>query len=567
MSLFRHPRRVWHVIVVVVQFFVAPRLRLGRYAGVPRPVRLRLALERLGGAWIKLGQMLAMRLDILPAAYCDELFKLLDRVEPFAYDRVRDIIARELGDVPEVIFESFEPESFAAASIGQVHRATLPSGERVAVKVQRPGIAEALDADISLMYAVARVLDWTHLGGATRTREIIDEFARWTADELDYLVEARQAILMYEHARGEPLERIPRVYRRYSTSRVLTAELIEGVPMVDIIVAIRDGDEAYLARLAADGHDLDRIVLHLDWNMLNQVYVFGYFHADLHPANLYVLADDVIGYIDFGIVGRLTDRVRSSLTRYSRLLFGGNVDTAIDELLRWLPPSATSDASGARRQLIRDHEAFLYETAGSRGSDDQAEAGPPLDRLGNPYLRLAVSIMKTVRIHQLNLSANVLAYLRMLVMLGILRHQLARDYEVAPTAQRFFRNLTRQQTIEWLDPRLNLQRMQAGAERIGRAIEFVEFLETQEPAIRATTTSLVGIRARISAGRRRLVRLGMATLLVAAALYIVLADPEGTRSWLPTGLPYAWVHGGLLILLVVLIVVLVQHVRHLGRAD
>ncbi len=552
---------------MVVQLFLAPRLRLGRYVDVDPPVRLRLALERLGGAWVKLGQMLAMRLDILPAAYCDELFKLLDRVEPFSYDHVRDIIARELGDVPEVVFQSFDTESFAAASIGQVHRATLPTGERVAVKVQRPGIAQALEADISLMYAVARVLDWTHLGGATRTRQIIDEFARWTVDELDYLVEARQAILMYEHAQGEPLERIARVYRRYSTSRVLTAELIEGIPMVDIMIAVRDENEAYLAGLAAAGHDLERIVLHLDWNMLNQVYVFGYFHADLHPANLYVLDDDVIAYVDFGIVGRLADRVRSSLTRYSRLLFSADVDAAIDELLRWLPPSSTSDASAARRQLIRDHEAFLYETAGSRGTAAQAEAGPPLGRLGNPYLRLAVNIMKTVRIHQLNLSANVLAYLRMLVMLGILRHQLARDYDVATTAQRFFRELTRQQTIEWLDPRLNLQRMQAGAERVSRAIEFVEFLETQEPAIRTATTSLIGIRARIRAGRRRLVRLGIATLLAAAALYVVLADSEGTRSWLPAGLPYAWVHGGLLILLVVLIITLIQHVRHLDRAD
>ena len=141
---------------------------------------------------------------------------------------------------------SSRTESFAAASIGQVHRATLRSGEAVAVKVQRPGIREALQADIELMYATSRLLDWIGVFGATRSRQVIEEFARWTADELDYTVEARQAVLLYQHARGEPLERIARVYREYSTPRVLTTEFIEGIPLVDIIVALREHDAAYL---------------------------------------------------------------------------------------------------------------------------------------------------------------------------------------------------------------------------------------------------------------------------------------------------------------------------------
>ena len=139
---------------------------------------------------------------------------------------------------------------------------------------------------------------------------------RFVADELDYLVEARQAVLLWEHSRGDKLERIARVYRDYTTSRVLTTEFIDGVPLIEIMIARREGNRAYLDALAADGHDLDRIVRHLDWNMLNQVYVFGYFHADLHPANLFILPGDAIGYVDFGIVGQLPDRVRDSLTRY-----------------------------------------------------------------------------------------------------------------------------------------------------------------------------------------------------------------------------------------------------------
>ena len=245
-------------------------------------MRVRLALEQLGGAWVKFGQMLAMRYDLLPAPYCDELFGLLNQVAPFPYDQVREIIRHELGDVPEVVYRSFEPESFAAASIGQVHRAVLPTGEAVAVKVQRPRIRETLKADIDLMYALTWLFDRSHLFGASRSRTVIDEFARWTGDELDYLVEARQAMTLHEHAGRGDRERIARVYREYTTSRVLTSELIEGVPLIDVMVALRSGDTAFLEHFRANGHDLDRVVRNLDWNMLNQVYVSGYFLSLIH---------------------------------------------------------------------------------------------------------------------------------------------------------------------------------------------------------------------------------------------------------------------------------------------
>ena len=147
-TLIRHPRRVWHVLATFFISFGAPAMHLPGSDRRSRPVRLRLAFERLGGAWIKLGQMLALRFDLLPAAYCDELFKLLNQVAPFSYPEVAAIIRSELGADPETVFRSFAPASFAAASIGQVHRAVLHSGETVAVKVQRPRIHEILGADI-----------------------------------------------------------------------------------------------------------------------------------------------------------------------------------------------------------------------------------------------------------------------------------------------------------------------------------------------------------------------------------------------------------------------------------
>ncbi|MFL5778756.1 MAG: ABC1 kinase family protein [Chloroflexota bacterium] len=565
-TFLRHPRRVSRVLAVLFRRFVWPALPLHGKPAETGPERMRLALEELGGAWIKLGQMLAMRFDLLPPAYCDELFKLLNQVRPFAYPQVRQIIERELGEPPETVFREFEEQSFAAASIGQVHRAVLQSGDRVAVKVQRPNIRESMQADIDLMYAVGGLIDFLRLFGATHSRAVIDEFARWTADELDYLVEARQAVLLYEHARGERLERIAKVYRDYTTSRVLTTELIEGVPVIEIIRATREGNRAYLRSLADAGYDLDRIARHLDWNMLNQVYVYGYFHADLHPANLFVLPGDAIGYVDYGIVGQLPDGVRQSLIRYSWLLFGGDVDNAIGELMRWLAPTAGTDPALARRQLVNAHQAFIYEMSGISEGDRSERRNRERPR-DNPYSKLAVDIMKTIRLNHLTLSSSVVAYLKMLVMLGTLRHELAMDYDLSSNVRRFFSRLMRQQTVGWLDPRLAMDRLYAGTVRLRRASDLLEFLEDQQPVILEAERSLFGFRRRLRRATRRLLAIGAAVLLVGSALFAILEDPQGARRVLPAQMSYDSIHLGLVILLVVSIVWLIAEVRRFARVD
>jgi len=565
---------------VLISAFVLPALPFRR-SDAGGPVRTRAALEQLGGAWIKLGQMLALRFDLLPAAYCDELFKLLNEVAPFPYAQVEEIVRQELGGAPDVIFRSFATQPFAAASIGQVHRAVLPTGELVAVKVQRPHIRELLRTDLDLMYAVARVLDWTHPLGATRSRQVVDEFARWTADELDYLIEARQAALLHEQSRGERRERIARVYRAYTTSRVLTSELIDGIPLIEIVAAVRQGNGTYLSALKERGYDLHAVVRHLDWNMLNQVYVFGCFHADLHPANLYVLPGNAIGYVDFGIIGQLPEAVRASLTRYSWLLFQGDLEAAIRELMRWLAPSPATDIADARQQLVRVHEAFLYEL-GPDASDTSggAAARPPLPgpvppgsppgsagrAAENPYSRLAVDVLQTIRRHDLTLAPGVVAYLKMLVTLGALRHQLAPDYDLPALARRFFGRLLQQQGAAWFDPRLALGRAYEGSYRLGRALEFVELLEAQAPLISAAGDTFFGVRHSLQTVRRQVIGLGGAALVVGAVLYVVLANPDGTRAVVPSQVPYTWVQYGLLFLLVLLILAIARQGRRLSRA-
>ncbi len=175
--------------------------------------------------------------------------------------------------------------------------------------------------------------------------------------------------------------------------------------------------------------------------------------------------------------------------------------------------------------------------------------------------------MKTIRTHELTFSPSIVAYLKMLVMLGTLRHQLSIEYDLAVQVRRFFSRLIRQQATAILDPRLAMDRLYGGAIRLGRAIDFVEFLESQQAFITDAQSSLFGFRRRMRSVRRRLISLGMAALLVGAVLYIVLANPDGTQEVMPREVPYPLLHITLLVVLLVIVGAIVQHIRGLGRED
>jgi predicted unusual protein kinase regulating ubiquinone biosynthesis (AarF/ABC1/UbiB family) len=277
-----------------------------------------------------------------------------------------------------------------------------------------------------------------------------------------------------------------------------------------------------------------------------------------------VLPGDAIGYVDFGIVGQLPNRVRDSLTRYSWSLFRGEVEGAVRELMRWLAPGPATDVQAARSHLIRVHQAFLYDTVASRTRSTVGAPGPARNPSDNPYSKLAVDILDTMRVHELQLSQSILAYLKMQVTLGALRHQLAIEYDLQENVRQFVRRLVRQQGMAWLDPRRSLDRVFAGVGQIQRALEFVEFAESMEPVIVEATDTVLGFRRRMRTFKRRLVSLGIGVLLVGGALYVVLAFRDETEQMLPRELPYPLLHYGLLALLVLLTVGIVQNMRRMG---
>ena len=261
--------------------------------------RFRMLLNDLGPTFVKLGQILSTRADLLPAEYIEELSSLQDQVPPISLELVRTQIRASFDRDPEELFKAIEPEPMAAASIAQVHRATTLQGDEVVVKVQRPGISDQIRADLSVLRYLARLLEAVvEETGIYTPVGIVDEFDRAIHEELDFLNEAANIRAFYENNRERKFLKIPKVYDELSNRTVLTLEYLRGVKIRQINLA--EHDRATLARHIIEG-------------AFRQLFEDGLFHGDPHPGNILVLEGEVLGLLDFGLVGRLTKKMQETL--------------------------------------------------------------------------------------------------------------------------------------------------------------------------------------------------------------------------------------------------------------
>lgn len=270
-------------------------------------IKLREAFQELGPTFVKLGQILSTRRDMFPQDVLDELAKLQNDVAPVPFADIREIVEQQLDGSLEELFESFQEVPLAAASIGQVHMAHLLSGEEVAVKVQRPNIEQTMMLDLEILQYVAQLMEAKIARAkAIGIAQMIDEFAVSLRQELDYRVEGRNGERIARQFIGDETIHIPAIFWPQSTSKVLTMEMVRGVKV------------NHVEELQAQHTNLSMIAERLANAMLTQIFDYGYFHGDPHPGNIYVLPNNVVALLDFGMIGRLTEDMKYE---FSALLY------------------------------------------------------------------------------------------------------------------------------------------------------------------------------------------------------------------------------------------------------
>jgi ubiquinone biosynthesis protein len=319
-------------------FFCSPGIWFARRRHASRGVRLRLALEELGPIFVKFGQAVSTRRDLLPADIADELAKLQDRVPPFPGNIARAIVEQAYGRPVSEVFASFDEEPLAAASIAQVHVARLHDGKEVIVKVLRPGMREVIERDLEVLYALARLAQrYSREARRLRPIELVVEYEKTILDELDLMREAANAAQLKRNFAGSPLLYVPEIYWDYCRVNVMVMERIYGVPISD------------MERLRAAGTDIPKLARNGVEIFFTQVFRHNFFHADMHPGNIFVLVDDPANpryaAIDFGIVGTLDLRDQHYLAENFLAVF--NRDYKRVALLHlesgWVPPGTRVD--------------------------------------------------------------------------------------------------------------------------------------------------------------------------------------------------------------------------------
>jgi ubiquinone biosynthesis protein len=320
--------------------------------------------EDLGGTYIKFGQMLALQPDILTLEYCNELFDLLDKITPVDYDQVEALIVEELGRPPAELFDSFDSQPLASASIGQVHVAYL-DGQKLAVKVQRPGVERDFVGDIQIMTGAIQLIRRLRLKRLYWAIEPISEFAAWTREEMDYLCEARYMEQLRSNAGDRPLERVPYVLRDYTTSRVLVCEFLEGMTLLDHLRDLEANNQTGVDTLKSNGFTADQFARNIIDNFLGDAFKHGLFHADLHPANLMILPGNVVGYVDFGITCVLSHYSRRELVSLTLAYTRADIDGMCASFFKISALDANSDPEQFRQGLLKFADEW-YERQGDQ---------------------------------------------------------------------------------------------------------------------------------------------------------------------------------------------------------
>jgi ubiquinone biosynthesis protein len=326
------------------------RGRHERIEGLTDFERLRMACEELGPTFIKMGQILSTRSDLIPADLVREFTKLQDDVPPFPFAQVREIVEQELCAPLDVLFKYFDEKPLAAASIGQVHRARLVTDEEVIVKVQRPGIRKTIEVDLEILFHLATLMEKNiEEAEIYRPTRVVDEFARSIEKEINYKIEAQHAERFARQFTGNEAIYVPRIFHQTTTSRILTMEYVDGIKASDLDLLEGAGLDRKL--IAARGADVT----------FEQIFKQGFFHADPHPGNICILPGNVICYLDFGMMGYIDKR---SMETFADIIIGyvrrdeAAIADAVMRIVEWDDPPDRRALEGDIASFV---DLYLYK--------------------------------------------------------------------------------------------------------------------------------------------------------------------------------------------------------------
>jgi len=508
-TLGRHGLGFLVAAIGLTRWLPAGRRIPGRRSGEQPPTtaaRVRVALEELGPTFVKLGQLLATRPDLLPPAYIEELSKLHDAAPPVPADAIREAILRELGAEPEDLFALFDSTPLASASIGQAHAATLQDGTPVVVKIRRPDAVRHVHEDLEILNNLAdRAARIWEQARMYDVRGIVQEFSRTLRAELDYVREAENASRFAEQFADQPKVLIPQVFWDRSTSQVLTLERMTGIKINDLAALDEAGvDRSALARTGAD------LILHM-------IFEHRFFHADPHPGNLFVQPDGSIALIDFGMVGQISEELRDRFADFLIAFALQNPDALADALVRVSVTKGAVDRDGFRQAMA----SFigLY-------------ADRPLSEVG--FARMATELLRVLREQRLQLPREVALLFKVLMMIEGTAVRLDPDFDLTAAVTPYARRLVRDR----LSPSAVAKRMarastDAGAvllelpTRLRRVFDAMDYNGLEVHLRAAELDPLVARTERIG---NRLVA-GMITAALINGVGRFVAGNERWRSW------------------------------------
>ncbi len=410
-------------------------LRKAAAQALGSPSEVRMRLERMGPIFVKVGQFLALRPDVLPQAYCDELMRLFDRVPAAPWPEMERVFVEEFQRRPEAVFETFATIPVASGSLAQTYRGTLPDGTVVAVKIQRPGLEDRIREDLKKLARWGQLLDLGGSGFPFSLRDTFVELERWLLQEVDFRRELESMRTLRRLGRESDCDQIPKAFAEFSSRRVLTCEFLEGIPVTELLEPLGANKDAL------GSIDRPRFARHLLSSVLRQIFEHQYFHADPHPGNLIALPGDRVGFVDFGLCDHLDPEFRAHHLRYLTALYEGGDEQIVRAFEDLLMPTAETDPGAFRLDFLHELRRWRDSRAvGKEASSSTASGSKPA------MAEILVRAFRLAHQHRFQVPPRLLSMYRALLASVSVAYRLGDTEELNQMARAYFGEVRRRET-------------------------------------------------------------------------------------------------------------------------